>query len=127
MRTGTFLAVHLHCILLLQSSSTWYGQQPWEGSEKSKLEMETQVNWGVTNSTTSHDEEPPPYTEVTDTQQQPQEQPEVFSRVCFVEWSETLVARAHIFVRKIPLILLHKNNLKINLYCTGINAVKTPT
>ena len=73
-------------VVFLQSSTTWYGQQPWgESNNENKLEMETQVNWGTSNSTTHHEEEPPPtYDDVTGSpqqptqqQQQPEEQPQV--------------------------------------------------
>ena len=72
-------------VFVLQSGTTWYGQQPWEASDKDKLEMETQVDWGATNSATHHEEEPPPaYDDVTGSpqqptqqQQQPEEQPQV--------------------------------------------------
>ena len=63
------------CCLFLQSGTTWYGQQPWEASDKDKLEMETQVDWGATNSNTHHEvEQPPAYDDVTGFPQQPTQQ-----------------------------------------------------
>ena len=85
------LVSHLvpHLLFVLQSGTTWYGQQPWEASDKDKLEMETQVDWGATNSTTHHEVEPPPaYDDVTGSPQQPtqqqQQQPEEQLQV--VKW-----------------------------------------
>ena len=79
--------VVLHLLFVSQSGTTWYGQQPWEASDKEKLEMETQVDWGATNSTAHHEEEPPPaYDDVTGSPQQPTQQQQPEEQLQVVSW-----------------------------------------